>query len=418
MRTNLFFLIMAASSGVTLLRGFVVAGILAAVEFGTYATAIGVGAFASIVISFGSVEATWKQFPRFWAKGQFAQIVDHSRKVDRTLLLRIAVLTGVAAFVLYGRADVSLVLIVGAFAFSVASVASGSSFLRASGDPRTLAWGTLLRASVAFLGAIGGAWAFSWPGAVLGEVLGAICFLVYVEIWRRRTAARTGAASKPSGSDAPETSLAKEASGKGGLLLYLSGLMVAVPIYLDRLFVQYAVGSEAAGTYSFMMLFNVAAVTVVGIVVQKAGPQIVRLGQSSGGDPAATRGFAWLWVVGIIGLVALGMACCAALLLLGPAGPLAEKYSLNLTLLLALSALCMTQAFVLFDWVLMEHDREADVFRNACVLLSAVVLSALAVWSFGAPILWVVILLACSKLVQIGFQLQAVYRLPIRKAAV
>lgn len=408
MKTSVFFLIMAFSSGLTLLRGFAVAAVLDPAAFGTYATVIATGAFFGIFISFGSIEATWKHFPRLWAQGHQQDVTQQSHAVDRSITMRIAGLLLIGVVLAAVFADVDMVIIVCAivsFAFATAVVSSGSSFLRASGNLTALGRGTLVRTLTAVGCAVAGAWFFGWPGAVAGELIGAGVFWLFVEHHRRN-------ARDVIGSPSAEQE-AKPTTAAGGVPLYLAGLLIAVPLYLDRFFVREAIGQEAIGTYGFLMLFNMGAATVVGIVVQKVGPQVIRLGvaDDGAGTPVAYAG-KWIFLVCV---TILSVMCVASvLILIGPAAPLAVKYGVTLPMLAALSCLCMTQAFVLLDWVLMERGQESLILRNAIVLVLLVCVSGGAVIWFNLGILEVIILLAATKCLHIALQLSVVMRRPGR----
>ena len=107
MGTRSFLLIMGLSSAVTLLRGFVLAAILDIGDFGLYAVTIGSVAFCGILVSVGSIEATWKVFPRLWVRGLESRIVQQSRAIDLRLTLRSASATMVVTTMAWaiGRPD-------------------------------------------------------------------------------------------------------------------------------------------------------------------------------------------------------------------------------------------------------------------------------------------------------------------------
>ena len=87
-RSGIFFATMALASAMSLLRGFVVAGLLDPAAFGTYVVIVAAGTFGSNLLSFGRVEATWKEYPRLWIAGERQQVRERADAVMRILAAR------------------------------------------------------------------------------------------------------------------------------------------------------------------------------------------------------------------------------------------------------------------------------------------------------------------------------------------
>lgn len=405
MSTTVFFVVMMLASGLTLLRGFAVAAVLSAEDFGLYATVVATGAFAGMLVSFGLIEQTWKAFPRLWARGEGRATVARSRRIDGRLLLRLAAVTLAAVpagWAAWGGAGAVFVAWTGPFAAGVALGSSGSSFLRASGELGRLGRATFLRAALALVLSVALAPWLSWPGAVLGEVLAAAAFLGLVEHERRRLE-RSAVTVPAAGGTGPA------AAERGGTLVYAAGLMTAAPIYLDRLFVRGLMDALALGSYAFLMLFNLGANTAVGIFVQKMGPQIVRMGGSGVPVPAVAAYLA-RWVLGTGLLVAAGIAVAALAVFLTPLDFLAAKYALTPGLFVAVGALCLGHVSVFLDWFLIARDMERWVLAAAAVLLAAMAAACTVLVVAPQPLAVLIWLFAAAKWAQVAVQAVGILR--------
>ncbi len=414
--THIYFLVMMSCSALTLLRGFAVAAIVDTEAFGTYAMAIGVGAFLGLFVSLGTVEATWKKFPTLWANGLGQKTIVSSRKLDRTLLYRVLGAMGVvvlpAAF-LGAWEWVIFAIAVGGYTFSIAVTSSGGSFLRASGDLSSLGKATALRTSVALVSSLIGAWVLSWPGAVLGEVLAALFYMGYVEVVRRRHENIPTGTSSP----LPDTDAKAEASEtRGGQVLFLAGIAAAAPIYLDRLYVSSLIEPELLGTYGFVMMFNVGALTLAGITVQKVGPQIVRM-IAQGAELQTILICVVRWIGLLAGVLIVGLSIAGVLLLVGPLDNLGSKYGVTMPMMVAVTLLCVGQAFIQFDWVLLGLGEERMVLAASLVLFAATAIGFWLIATAEATIVSVILILAGAKALQLVVQLIAILRLLSLRAA-
>ena len=85
MANRLFFLLMAASSALALLRGFVLAGILPVDGFGRYAMLFAIGTFAASLLSFGMIERSFKRFPRLCVDGHTAWALNEADRIAKKL---------------------------------------------------------------------------------------------------------------------------------------------------------------------------------------------------------------------------------------------------------------------------------------------------------------------------------------------
>src|SRR5262245_55843619 len=88
MNTGLFLSIMGLASAISMGRIFVIGVVLERTAFGTYATVVAAGAFASWLLSCGMIEQTSKAYPRLWAEQRPLEVLRCARTAARRLLAR------------------------------------------------------------------------------------------------------------------------------------------------------------------------------------------------------------------------------------------------------------------------------------------------------------------------------------------
>lgn len=401
-RSGIFFATMALASAISLLRGFVVAGVLDPAAFGTYVVIVAAGTFGSNLLSFGRVEATWKEFPRLWIAGERQQVRERADAVMRMLAAR-ALYACIAIIVMsriFDNVDLGMSAVAGvAVALGVACTSVYASVLRASYDLGRLGQAALYRAGLALLLAAIGAGIASSVGALIGEVLAAAAGVV---VSRRLLSAAMAHASDAAIENLPR---ATERDGPaGGRWLAAAFLVGAVPFYLDRLFVASSFSPQEAGTYGFLMLFASGAAAAVGVITQKLGPQLLREERAGATVPAQLR-LVLRWAGAFCVACVIGMSLTSWLLLAGPAQILGGRYALSTELIAVISLLCCVQVTVMFDWILISRDREHQVFLVAAVFLAAACSAALATLLLGLELLVFIVLMLGAKVISLAVQL-------------
>jgi len=402
-----FFSQMALSSALALIRGFVLAQILAPESFGRYAMVVAAGTFAASLLGLGRIEQTNKRFPRLFADGHAREALGEADAIGQLLLIRalVAGITIIAITLLVGVPDWTMGILCGvAVSLTVGWQSTYASVHRAGGELISLAHSNLARTALALTLAALGGYLLSWQGAVIGEVAAAA-----TGAWiSRRFAWRLSLTARPR-----ETA---PAAPNTDLWLFAAFLIGSIPVYLDRLLVSALYGSEATGQYSVLMLFVTGASTLMSIIVQKLGPQVVRLVH----ERASFRSQITLvaaWSTGAIALVATGMAFAAVALLYGPLLPLAEKYNLGSTTLVATSLLCVAQVSVILDWLLLAHDRERWLFAAVVAYLAALAAGIAIVAATRADMIALLWVVAAAKCLQVFVQITFILLTVIRQTA-
>lgn len=371
MANRLFFLLMAASSSLALLRGFVLAGILPVDGFGRYAMLFAIGTFAASLLSFGMIERSFKRFPRLCVDGHTAWALNEADRIAKKLGGRAVLAIAICSLILLLASQAEWLvaaLLAAGVAFGVGTQSIYISLQRAEGDLTKIGIASLSRALLAVALGASGALAFGWNGALGGEIVGGLLGGLI-----SRHFIRTKIKGKDDSEDADQ--LPPIAAEQRELWTFLGFLGAAIPLYLDRSMVTALLGHSAAGTYAMLMLFVTGTYTATSIVSQKLGPQLVRMQRSGVGSGAQLWLLGqWSFGISIVGFV--GMLFAGWLIIDGPLHFYATRYDINWAMLLAAAVLAALQVTHLSEWFLLAHDRERSVFGATIVLLGS---SALAV---------------------------------------
>lgn len=400
---RLFFAQMAVSSALALLRGFVLAQMLAPASFGTYALLVALGTFSASLLSFGHVERSFKRFPRLFVDGHPEQALAEADHIVLILARRAAAAGAliVLALVLAGYAGWTLgALCAAGVAFTVGMQSAYISVHRASSELTALGQSALARGALALAFAAVGAYFASWPGAMIGEILAAALGGVISRAYVRRTTSRVEARI-------PLRPI--EPAGKE-LWLFSAFIVAAIPLYLDRTLVSVLFGNAVTGTYALLMLFVTGSVTLTSIVSQKLGPQLVRL-QREDASLRSQRRLLFLWCLAISAISILGVAGAAWLLLEGPLAPLGAKYGVTPALMAATMAMGAAQVSHLLEWSLISHDGERRVFGASLAYLAALALGLAAAVGGGGGLAGYMWVMAAGKLLHVAILAAFVLRL-------
>ncbi|CAN4272298.1 hypothetical protein MCEMSEM29_01151 [Methylophilaceae bacterium] len=392
---------MTFAAGIALVRGFFLAGILDATSFGLYVSIVAAGMFSSLLISFGENERTIKKFPRIWAsQNNHGVMISQSDKSAKAMILRASIVLifllsciFVSSFIYLAQMGIFVVLV----ALSAALASLYSSAIRASGDVEILAGNTLIRTMFVILLGVAGAFFFSWQGAILGEIFGA---LLGVIVTRYSVVKQT---KLPDHSNVIAGSEDFKTSQDRGLWLFFAGLLATAPAYLDRTFVALVLGASLVGTFGFLMLFVTSANVFVGIVAQKIGPQLIKM-EYLGDSVIIQIKYTLRWLSLIFLVCFLGMTFVWLTLIYGPAQYFYNKFHLNFSLIQATTALSMLQIGVLADFIMISRNQERAIFLSASWYLLTILAVVLIVIWLKLSLLSFIWLLALAKLIHIAVQ--------------
>jgi len=390
---------MSAAAGLSLARGFVIAGILSPQSFASYAVTVSLGAFLSSILSWGLVEETIKQFPRIAVSGDLSSLTVLSKRAVRRLTSRAAIYIPVAALAAYFLGPSSFVTLGFAVPIAYGVVVTGivASMQRALLDPMHLAFGTVVRSAIALILASLGAYQFGLVGAVAAEVIAALVGSFVSALTSHRKIAKQSL-NKPGSSAAHDGDVpSRLVEAHGGVQVFVAYTALSVPVYLDRTFVSAVFSQSEAASYALMALFVSASIVLVNIVAQKVGPQIVSR-EHAGAAPGSLVWYAakWSGLVLAIWLSFIGVASC--LPSIAPFSEMFARYSVSGELLFAIALLGCVQVTALFEFILIARDREKQFVFLAITYLASVLVVGTVVAYAAVPLLGLIGLLIVARL--------------------
>lgn len=371
-RSLLFLAVMMVAAGMSLARVLVVATGLSKSGFTDYAIVIATGGFISSVISFGGIEATIKHFPRLVANNDFTKMRQESHRLLRVLAMR-ALAIGMPLAVVGLMLDNHALILMGmACLISLSSGYSGviASVQRALGSPASLALGTGFRAIFSF--AVVSTLAFSgnlWI-VVAAEVISAVvgCAISEMIISRTILGMKPGC-DRSIGDiiDEPPTSYYR----RDGLYVFFTYTLLAIPFYLDRVFVASNFNLDQAAQYAILALFLTAASLLVNTVAQRVGPEAIKMALMP-----ETRRNAYLHVIRWCSATTLAwffaLACIALAFHFNipPSG--LQKYRIETTSFFPIAILGALFCTSLLEFLFIALDLEKRMLLSAGIYLVAI----------------------------------------------
>lgn len=416
MRRGGYMAMMGIGAVLGILRGFVLAGILPASEFGFYAAVVAVGLFVAPLIGLGQIEGMRKRFPRLWVEGRVSEIGPISDRLLSIMAARagtIILTVGVGLLVAGLPVWTVAVFAGGLIAFSMGGAMIMASALRAGPDLTPMAAAALVRGMASFVLATAGALAFGLNGAMAGEALGGLIGLFAARGMFARTVKRQPSAAGSGHEEGTSEPALVEAEPKAvqrasrqGLQLMFGTVAILVPIHLSRPLVGVNFGLKDLGTFAFLMLFVQSVLTVIGITDQMIGPALIRMQHSGAALTRQIRTLS-LYVAGMAALIAIGIVAIFVLLTQSFLIAYAEKYAITAHLLFPISAFAILQISTPLDWMLTAHDRERHVLSASLIYLTTFTIGTAVLILMQQPMLVFLWVMAGAKavqfVVQIGF---------------
>lgn len=406
-----YLLTMGGGAALSMVRGFLVAAILAAADFGIFAIFIALVAFISPLVGLGRIEECRKRFPRLAANGYAAEIATIA---DQLMLLCARRTAAIAApfiliFVIMGHFETALMVVSASLLLAgTAWVGILSSALRSGESVIHLGVATLLRAIAALLIVGAGTYAFGLKGALLGEAIAAFAAGAIMRAMVSVSLRHTISAAIHSG----ESDSASQTSGfsSGGLLLFAGWMMASVPAYLNRPVVAALYDPQIAGTFAFLGLLMTSAMTGFAITEQISGPTLVRMqhqGQSIGQQIKYLIKF-----IGAVETVLIAFLIFTyALINSQITGIYFDKYNIGSSYFFPVSILCVLLASTKIDWIFISCDRELySAIASMTYFLSFMVTCMVAYW-FGVTFEGFLWALTVSKAIHISVQGILIFRI-------
>lgn len=389
-----YIVMMGVAAALGLAKLVVVAMVLAAPEFGSYAGAAGGAAIGSALFSFGLIEGTIKRFPRFWSGGERGRIIGAAKWIG----LRIVLLTSpilligiVIAYIALGLDGLISAIIIALFALVIVLGRVVSAMNQGIGDPSLIWRFSFFRSGAALILTIAGAYFFGWKGAIVGEIVAVLASNAQ-GIWLVRHALPLNARSEPAFADHH---------------LYVSALFTNLAASGDRALVAALAGSASAGSYAFALLFAQIGQVFVNILGQKAGPEIIKA-QRAG---VSLRPTVALLVIPVLGTLTVATAMIVAAYLVGylDAGrALFSKYGIGLAEIAVSCYIAITSLYVIVEYAAVSIDREKYVTLAGASSAIGLIFGAAVAWQQEAGPLAYLFALAFARSLQLAVLLFAV----------
>lgn len=378
-RAWIYFAVTALAAGLSMLRGLVVASASEEVDFARYAVVLSTGYFLGYLLSFGSIESSYKAFPRLMVSGRVDDMHMAASAVSAKLSAR-GVVSGFALLV-FGLAfgvDWFFECFVAVLFAIVASYTSlVASVQRASGDYVELASAGFLRSVLAIVLVAPAAYFYDVYWVIAAEL---VAGFLGVLASSRLAGVKLRALPYAGSSLAADTGgLSSGVNSERGLLVSIGALFVSVPFYLDRMFVAAAFGPHEAAKYALVAIFLGAAVLLFNAVTQRVGTEAIKLAASTRSIGGATAYLARWAFVGILSwLIFVCLVAAAFYSNLLPPG--LEKYRVSSVLLVPAAALGALSVTALIEFLLLAADGEREIFLSSSLYLAIILLSAAWVW--------------------------------------
>lgn len=351
--------LLAAVSGISMLRILVAAEGLPKADFAEYAAVVALGSFLGGILSFGKVEATIKSFPKLAAVGQIAMIRDDARTLMLLLAKRsLAISLPLIAFGHVFSTKPALTLGAGFFyAFGVGCFAILASVQRALSQPRLLLAGTAFRALCAFsITSV----MVNFTDVSLWVLLAAECLVMIAASLISEVVIFTRSViSSAADSTSDRLPAMVSISSDSGLIIFFAFTLIAAPVYLDRFIVNMIFNTDDAARYAIFGVFLLVPSLLVNTICQRVGPDIVKMVSSSTNRGPVIRYMAtWSLVPILIWGIFLFIVYLSFNYSIVPDGLL--KYKISSNDLIPIFLLGIGAVSSILEFYMMALDRERD----------------------------------------------------------
>ncbi|MGV6838563.1 MAG: hypothetical protein ACWA40_00050 [Planktomarina sp.] len=406
-----FLALMLFGSGLGFLKIIGLAVVLEAADFGNYITAISSAALASLLISFGKVEATTKEFPRYWENQTYGTAWKRSFGIARILLLRCGglglSLLGASFFVPVLPTWPVLCIWVG-LVLCTNLITLVTSLIRGIGDIKLIQNFTLMRGGVIFCAVMPMVFVANWQIILLTE-LGATALVVAIGFWGAWRTSGPQRGTKAVTQNSPST------THKDGRTLFFANSLSGTITLGDKSFINAAMGTAMAGAYGTVGLATQMGQLLTGLMSQKVGPDIIKSIHTDQGLPHAMR----------LMRLPIALVITAALLLaaitFGAKSfiPVVEAFfaarSITNTAITLGAVAMVLQLYLLIEFVVLAYDKETSLMRSSACAAALCYLCMTAAWQFSAPLEYFIGAVVLGRMVHITCLWRIIKRLPHHK---
>lgn len=351
-------------------------------EYGQYVAYFGIATFSSMLMSFGLIEKTIKDYPRRWVTGQRRGILADALRVGRILALRFLA-AGAAGMALsfLDLIPITPIVVMGVTGLGLCTVSLAlvGSLYRAIGSQKALQNFTWWRSAVVLGVTLPAGWLLGWQGAIGGDIVGNLMGIGFA-IWQLPRMYKNEARDELSDQ-------ASSPADNGHYQIYLANLAVAPQSMLDRGWVSGAIGPALAGSYGVAMLIPQAAQLLGNVVVQHIGPVVIKLVHLKlrGTNRQSTVAFN----TALLAIFSIALTLSALLAKRIPyLDHIFSKYEISDISLIVVGVIAFGQIYGLIEFHLIAHNRERDVLAASLASCFIFLVSFSAAAAANASIEW------------------------------
>jgi O-antigen/teichoic acid export membrane protein len=249
-------------------------------NFGKFASLIGILTFIGSLISFGDIEQTIKKYPNYWITKDFQLLEKSISELLLLMFLRASII--IVLYFLYifiTKETFDLLLVVSSFfiVFNQSVNQLFTSLFRASAVLSFFAYSQLIRTLVTIFIVTLSAILFTWKGLIIAESISGIMMLgVYFIFINRQFGFENLKFNFRFEINKTLFQRIFKVSNLSGLYLYLSIMVLSVPLYLDKFIIGKFKGYETVGIYSASFQIVQIGLIINNVLSQKAGPDFIK----------------------------------------------------------------------------------------------------------------------------------------------
>jgi len=396
---------MLTSVAMTMLRMIFVAAILSTLEFSGYAAIVSAGAFVSILLSFGVIEGTIKQFPRMGAIKQYDIILKESLSLVKVLSARsfyLLVVFIISIFVLFKVPGDYIAIILIGYIGAITSLFA--SLQRALFNPLHLAFSSFLRTLVMFVFVVISGLLYGYYGALIAEVVVGLMAMFIPWIIANYTIKNKARTEECLLVGNNYSSIISE----HGIVLFFTYLILSIPIYLDRMYVNTFYDSDSSATYSVIAIFLSISIVLPNIISQKLGPVLIKMQtQLTSSEVITHKALRWsvltisIWIL-IITTIGLGFQS-------GYLPASLEKYRISIDMLFAIGVLGCMNIAAFFEFIVISYNYEKQFLYIALGYILLIIFIASFAIILSMPIYTLIIMIAFVKFIYLSTLISVSY---------
>ncbi len=373
-------------------------------NFGKFASLFGILTFIASLISFGEIEQTIKKYPNYWITQDF-QLLEKSIS-DLLLLMFLRATIIVALYFLYlifSKETFDILLVVSSLfiIFNQSVNQLFTSLFRASADLSFFAYSQLIRTLVTIFIVTSAAILFTWKGLIIAEsISGILIFVVYLIFINRQFSRENQQFNFRFEINNTLFQSIFKVSNLSGLFLYLSTMVLSIPLYWDKFIIGKFKGYETVGIYSASFLIVQIGLLVNNVLSQKAGPDFIKK-QINTKEKSLTRDLVkWIFIGSAMQIFVCILFIIA--IIIGLFEHYLPKYNIGIQIFAFAVLLSLFQFNGLTEFFLISVNKEKKILLSSIFYCLLFMIGFLFVGYLNLDLRYFYVAFVFSKICQIG----------------